>query len=543
MRSRHLSRHSSGLAVILACLVLAGCAAEPARHANPGTVVVRSPQEPDSLNPYLTGMSASVDAYMPVFSGLLRVNDHMRQEPDLALSVPTPANGGVVRKGRGMVVTYKLRKNVLWHDGKPFTSRDVAFTHSLVMNPKALVVNRNGYDMITAVETPDAHTVVLHFNAVYAPYLELFPAILPAHLLAGSQDVNRDAFNQAPIGTGPFTFGSWRSGDRLLYSANPAYFRGKPGVKALEFKFVPDDNAAFMQLKNGAIDIYQTVGLSQYKSVKKLAGVKLLSTPGLLWEHLSFNLEKPYFKDVRVRRAIALAIDKHVLSDKVYDNLYKPAWSDQSPLSWAFSPDLVNANSHNPESAKRLLDEAGWRVGPDGVRVKDGKRFSIAFSTTAGKKNRETAQLLIRHFLRQVGIEVRIDNHPAAILFGAYPHGLIKGGKFDMAMWAWDTGPDPDNLNTWHSSKFPPKGSNQTHYSNPQVDAMLEAATETFDQTERQTLYRKVSHQLATDLPNIPLLSWTTLDAVSERIEGFKPNPTSSGNMWNVGEWTIKAKP
>jgi peptide/nickel transport system substrate-binding protein len=538
-----LSPRAPGLTVLLACLVLTGCAAEPARQAHPGTVVVRSPQEPDSLNPYLTGMSASVDAYTPVFSGLLRVNDRMRHEPDLALSVPTPANGGVVKAGAGMVVTYKLRPNVLWHDGKPFTSRDVAFTQAFVMNPKAMVVDRNGYDLITRVETPDAHTVKLHFRTIYAPYLSLFPAILPAHVLANSKDVNQAPFNRHPIGTGPFSFTSWRSGDRLLYRANAAYFGGKPGVSALEFKFVPDDNAAFMQLKNGAIDIYQTVGLSQYKAVKKLEGVQLLSTPGLLWEHLSFNLEKPYFQDVRVRRAIALAIDKHVISDKVYDGLYKPAWSDQSPLSWAFSPDLVNANAHDPEAAKRLLDEAGWKPGPDGIRVKDGQRFSVAFATTAGKKNRETAQLLIRHFLRRVGIEVRIDNHPAAILFGAYPHGLIKGGKFDMAMWAWDTGPDPDNLNTWHSAKFPPKGSNQTHYRNPQVDRYLEAATLTFNEPERQALYRKVSHVLARELPNVPLLHWTTLDAVNTRIEGFKPNPTSSGNMWNVGEWRLKAKP
>lgn len=532
-----------GPLVLIPCLIVSGCAPEPTERANPDTIVVRSPQEPDALNPYLTGMSAAVDAYRPIFSGLLRVNDHMRFEPDLAQAVPTPENGGVVAAGSGMVVTYQLRANVKWHDGQPFTSRDVAFTHRLVMDPKALVVDRNGYDLIDRVETPDDHTVKLHFRTIYAPYLQLFPAVLPAHRLEASRDPNADPFNHAPIGTGPYQFQDWRSGDRLLYRANPDYFRGRPAVGALEFKFVPDDNAAFMQLKNGAIDIYQTVGLTQYKSVQKIAGVRLFNTPALLWEHLSFNLDKPYFKDARVRRAIAHAINKQVLSDKVYDGLFRPAWSDQSPLSWAYAPDLENATPYDPDTAKRLLDAAGWKPGADGVRRKDGLRFSVAFATTAGKKNRETSQLLIRHYLRQVGIEVRIDNHPAAILFGAYPHGYIKSGKFDMAMWAWSTGPDPDNFNTWHSTKLPPSGSNQTHYRNPEVDRWLEAATLTFREPERQALYRKISHQLAQDLPNIPLLHWTTLDAVSGRIEGFKPNPTSAGNLWNVGEWKLKPKP
>jgi peptide/nickel transport system substrate-binding protein len=164
----------------------------------------------------------------------------------------------------------------------------------------------------------------------------------------------------------------------------------------------------------------------------------------------------------------------------------------------------------------------------------------VAFSTTSGKKNRETAQHLIKKDLQAVGIEVRIENHPGAILFGAYPHGIIKGGKFDMAMWAWDSGPDPDNFNSWHSAMLPPRGSNQTHYRNPAVDRLLEAATGTFEQGERQVLYRKVSHLLAQDLPNVPLLYWTTLDATRDRLVGFKPNPTNAGNLWNVGDWKLK---
>jgi peptide/nickel transport system substrate-binding protein len=531
-----------GSLLLLAAVVLAGCPQRAGtRDDNARTIVVRSPQEPDGLNPYLTGMSAAVDAYQPIFSGLLAVDDQLHFVPDLALEVPTPENGGVASEGKGMVVTYHLRHGVRWHDGRPFTSKDVAFTQKVIADPKVLVVERQGHDLIDRVETPDPYTAKVHFREVYAPYLQLFKAILPAHILEHEADINHCAFNRAPVGTGPFKFDNWRSGDRLAYKANPDYFRGAPAFDRLEFKVVPDDNAAFVQLKNGVIDVYQTVNLSQYRAVQKLEGVKVYTTPALLWEHLSFNTEKAFFKDVRVRQAIAMAIDKNVLSDKVYDGVYKPAWCDQNPRSWAYSPDLVNDWPYDPARAARLLDEAGWKPGADGVRVKDGKRFSVSFSTTAGKKNRETAQLLIRHFLKQVGIEVKIANYAGVSLFGAYPTGIIKSGKFDMAMWAWETGPDPDNLNSWHSDRIPPNGSNQTRYRNKDLDHVLEAATRTFRQNERQALYRKASHILAKDLPNIPLLYWTVLDAATTRLEGFRPNPSSAGNLWNVYEWRPKA--
>ena len=527
-------------ATLVAASSLIGCAAKSQTSGPPpGTIVVRAPQEPDSLNPFLTGMSAANDACQPIYSGLLAVDEKMRFMPDLATEVPTPENGGVAAEGKGMAVTYKLRKGVKWHDGKPFTSRDVAYTAKALADPKVLVVERDGYDLISRVDTPDDHTVTLHFREIFAPYQKLFRTVLPAHALAASADLNKDPFNRKPIGTGPFMFASWRSGDRLTYKANPDYFRGKPAFETLEFRVVPDDNAAFVQLKNGAVDIYQSVNLNQFRTLKQIRDVEIFQTPALLWEHLSFNTEKPYFKDPRVRRAVAHAIDKKIIADKVYDGLWRPAWCDQNPLSWAYNPELENALPHDPAKAERLLDEAGWRKGPDGIRVKDGLRFSVTFATTAGKKTRETAQLLIRHFLRRVGIEVKIENHPGVTLFGAWPGGVIKSGKFEMAMWAWDTGPDPDNLNTWHSDRIPPKGSNQTRYKNPEVDRLLEAATRTFRQAERKSAYQKVSRILSQDVPNVPLLYWTVLDAVRDRVEGFKPNPTSAGNLWNVYEWKL----
>jgi len=527
------------LAALMALGALGGCGAK-APKPRPDTVIVRSPQEPDSLNPFLTGMSAATDAWQPIFSGLLTVDERMRFVPDLATEVPTPENGGVRAEGAGMVVTYRLRPGVSWHDGKPLTSRDVAFTARVLATPAVRVVEREGYDLVTRVDTPDALTARVHFKAVYAPYLKLFKAILPAHRLERSKDLNTDPFNRAPLGTGPFELVEWRAGERLLYRANPRYFRGRPGVEQLEIRVLPDDNAAFVQLKNGAIDVYQSVNLNQRDTLQRVPGVTVHETPALLWEHLSFNTESPFFRDARVRRAIAHAIDKELLSQKVYGGLWKPAWSDQNPLSWAYDPGLAQHTPFDPARARRLLDQAGWLPGPDGIRARDGRRFSITLATTAGKKNRETAQLLIRHFLREVGIDVRLDNHPGVTLFAAWPAGLLKSGRFEMAMWAWDTGPDPDNMNTWHSTRIPPRGANQTRFKHPEVDRLLVAATRTFRQAERQVIYRRISTILAQEAPNVPLLYWTSLDAVQARVKGFRPNPTSAGNLWNVWAWSLE---
>ncbi len=535
------------VSAFVAAILMTGCspqgeprvASTPGKPIQGGTVIVQEQQEPDALNKAISSMMASTNVLTPLMGGLVTYDDKLNYLPDLAEEVPTLANGGVKLDGDRMVVTYKLRKGVRWHDGHPLTAEDVAFTQSVYMNSKVKVISREGYNKVSRVEIVDPHTVRIHFKQRFAPYVEMYDKLLPKHLLEKSPDLNKDPFNRAPVGAGPFKFESWKSGDSITLVANPDYWRGKPKIDRIIYKFVPDENSAFVQLKSGGLHVYQHAAITQYKALKRLPGVTIYETPAATYEHLDMNLDKPYFQDKRVRKAIAHAINKPEISKYIFKGLWQEAWSDKSPLNYHYNPAVENLYPYDPELAKRLLDEAGWKVGPDGTRVKDGQRFAIKISTTAGRKPRELTELLVQHYLKQVGIQVTIDNYPGAILFGPHPDGHLRGGKFDMALYAWVSPVDPNNLNLWHSNSIPPNGQNSVRWRNPEMDAMLEAGLVTLDREERRRIYQRAQAILAEDVPMIPLLWWTNLDVASSKLLNFKPSGSANGNFWNAHEWQL----
>ncbi|MBM3275423.1 MAG: peptide ABC transporter substrate-binding protein, partial [Candidatus Sericytochromatia bacterium] len=416
-----------------------------------------------------------------------------------------------------------------------FSSRDVAFTWRFALNPGARVIDRTGYDRISAVETPAPDVARVVFKGVYAPYLRLFDMILPEHLLGRERDPNSAPFNRRPIGTGPYRVGEFRPGDRLVLEAYGGYHGKKPAVPRLVMQVLPDDNSAFVRFKSGDLDVYQSVAQSQVPLVANLPGVRVARTPDLLYEHLALNTSRPPFDDVRVRRAVALAIDKAALSRAAYAGLYPPAWCDHPPLSWAHDPTMRGI--FDPGRAGRLLDEAGWLAQGGPVRSKGGRRLAFRLITTSGKKPRELAATLIRNDLGKVGIEVAIETIPGAVLFS--PQGPLKTNEFHAAMWAWDTGIDPDPTNFWHSALLPPRGSNVTRFKNAQADRLLAAGSGTVDPARRKAAYHKLSRLLFDQAPDIPLVYWNRVSAVRTRLQGWRPSP--AGNLWNTADWSIKS--
>jgi peptide/nickel transport system substrate-binding protein len=246
-------RHTWAIALPLAAaaaLTVTSCGQEAQMTSNGSTIVFHQQQEPDALNPIISEMVATTDAVTPILEGLTIVDDQLRFEPVLAETIPTAENGLVKTVGKGMTVTWPLRKNVRWHDGKPFTAADVEFTFRAIMHPNTRAITRQGYDKIDRVEVVNDHTVKIHYKEVYAPHLNLFSTILPEHLLADAivdlkgDSINRAAFNRKPVGTGPYKFKNWVSGDHISFEANNDYWRGKPKAAALKMRIVPDENAA-----------------------------------------------------------------------------------------------------------------------------------------------------------------------------------------------------------------------------------------------------------------------------------------------------------
>jgi peptide/nickel transport system substrate-binding protein len=335
--------------------------------------------------------------------------------------VPAAENGGVSADGK--TITWKLKKGVTWSDGKPFTSKDVLFTYNVYMNQDNPIPIRTGYPEIAPVTTPDDSTVVVAYKNIYAAYKEHFPRILPEHAFAGDTLIEKKDFNRAPLGTGPFKFKSWASGDNITLERNPNYRdKDKPYLDGLVFKIVPSREAAIQAFKAGEIDVLWNLIEANIPEFEAMSDAVIQPTASSRVERLILNTScpsgpqqsdpkcpHPVLGDLRVRQAIELAIDKKALVDKLLFGKTTVATS-ALPGGW-FSPQL-SASEFNPQGAKQLMDEAGWQPGADGIRAKDGVRARIEYGTTTGDRLREQTQRVIQEQLREIGIEVEIKNSP-----------------------------------------------------------------------------------------------------------------------------------
>ncbi len=544
-------RYAVAIMVIMALLAV-GCgrekAGQPEAPAAPtpammqpgGQLIYGSLLEPNTLNPLLSDLVATAEVGSLIFSGLVQVNDKGEWLADLASEVPTLQNGGV--SPDGLTVTYRLRPGVAWHDGRQLTSADVKFTWELIMNRRVNVVSRDGYDRISAVDTPDALTVVVRFRQYYAPYLTLFTTILPRHLLANAEDVNKAPFNRAPVGTGPFRFKEWRLAEAIVLEANPGYFKGRPNLDGILYKIIPDSNIMLTQIKAGEVDIVGNVGSAQLDQVRAVSGVRAVTTPSMIWEHLDFNLDNALFQDARVRRAIALALDRQAIVANVVKGAASVATGDQSPLSWAYNP-TVKPPARDVAAARELLAQAGFKPGADGVFVKDGRRLSFNLVTTTGNKTREAVANEVVQQLKEAGVEVTVRLVEAPAFFG----DVLRARRFEAAMFAWVAGLDPDNVSLWHSRNIPGagnnwQGQNYAGWRHAEVDSLTEQGARLVDVGARRQVYLRVQELLAQEVPVIPLYFRSNVDAVRDTVVNYKPNPIQAGNLWNAREWGLTKK-
>lgn len=500
-----------------------------------GQLVYGSLQEPNTLNPLLSDLLATSEVGSLIFSGLVLTNEKGEWVPDLAVEVPSVQNGGVSRDGR--TVTYKLRQGVSWQDGQPFTAEDVVFTWKTIMNRKTNVVSREGYDQIESMDTPDKYTVIIRFNEYYAPFLHLFSTILPKHILGNEEDIGKSAFNRSPIGTGPFKLKEWRVAEGIILEANTDYFRGKPNLDGITYKIIPDTTILLAQLKAGTVDIANNLPFVQLEQVKAIDLVQTIITPNMVWEHLDFNLDNEIFRDVRVRKAVALAIDRQALVNSTLKNVASPAAGDQSPLSWAYNPTL-SSPPRDINMAKELLTQAGFTQGADGIFAKDGRKLAFSLATTSGNRIREIVAQAIAQQLKEAGIEVEVKFIDSTEFFNE----ILKKRHFETAMYAFTGGVDPDNGNLWNSKKIPYRGNNYegqnyAGWQNPEIDALTVQGVHSVDIEKRKEVYFRIQEIIEEEYPVIPLYFRANIDAIKNSVTNYKPNPTPAGNLWNAWQW------
>lgn len=538
--------------VPILALGIAGCthvgtgARQSAQH-NPwtqrGVLRIAGRQQPDTLNPLLGTQTVDFDLSMFWAAYLFRYDDHNRLVPELAVREPTLQNGDI--SPDGLSLTYRLRRGVKWQDGAPFTADDLIYTWRQIMDPKNLVVTRLGYDVISSIDKRDKYTVVVHLKRRFAPFVATFFAlgthpdcILPKHLLAKYPDINRIPYNSLPVGTGPFRIVSYEKGSLIRFAANTAYWRGPPKLRRIDYHIIPSDNTILMMAQTHDIDFYYRASETQASSLSSVSGMRVVISSFIRFADLGLNAAAPALNNVRVRRALAYAIDRRTLVDKVTHGIALRADSDQPPFYWAYNPH-VRRYDYDPKRASALLDEAGWHAKSTGaIREKDGQPLHLTLVGFTGSATATEAQTLVQQEWRDIGIEVAIKNYPSAQLYATRGNGGVEqSGKFDVVFENWSNGNDPDDSVLFACAMAPPAGWNIYHFCDKAVDEALQRGLSSYAPAIRKAAYARVQETVAAQLPIIVLWYQQDLSLINTDFHNYKPAHASTP-FWNTWEWS-----
>jgi len=501
-------------------------------------LIIGYDREPDQLNRF--GTHILEDIHSCVIEGLTTTDEDMNIIPLLATEIPTLENGGVrLTPDGGMDVTWKLRPNVKWHDGVPFTSADVKFTVEALNDPSYNPESTDGFDRIEYVETPDSLTAIVHYSEIYAPYAhQFFRGTFPKHVLEG-RDIDRAFdYNRNPLGTGPYRVAEWRTGEYILLEKVPDYWRGSeyPKIRQLMFKFVTNTNTRINQLRSGEVHVVALVPWDKAREIRPVADITLHRMIGNSYEHITLNQRQfPPFRELKVRQALLHALDRELIVNTILDGLAPVIHGAIQPPSWAFTDD-VRKYEYDPTAAGTLLDEAGWiDSDSDGIRDRDGTPLSFTLITQAGFAIRENVAQTVQRQFRDVGVDMQIR-----LIDGTAISSLWFEGRFEAMLHWWHMPPDPEITLFFAKDRSPPAGRNINYIEDDSLTDLLYASDRTVDFAERRDLLHAAQRLLAELVPELPLYNVTRLDAVPTNLVNFRGNSTNTGIFWNVHEWEIR---
>ena len=528
-------------AALLSLLTLL-CACTNGHSAPTETLDIAMTSSLKTLNPLLSTEETESEAEVLVLDPLVTTDDHGNDVPILAAAVPTRENGGI--SSDGLSITYHLRHNVRWHDGAPFTSRDVQFSWQAIMNPASLISTRHGYDDVRRVDTPDRYTAIFRLKRPFAPAVQTFFAlsdepfmIVPAHILAKYHDLNQVPFNAAPIGTGPYKIVRWLRGDRIEYVANDDYFLGAPKIRHITLHYVPDENTIAQQMRTHEIGWFVQATPHLYPQLRSIPGIVIHLVPFNGYEALMFDTRRPPWNDARMRRAIGLAIDKAAIVSKVTYGTTVAAREDLPSFLWASDP-AAGTTRHDVAAARALLASAGWHQSPEGARARDGRRLTLNLAYNTDSATDRSLGVYLASALRDAGIDVQLKGYNMALFYApAASGGPLASGNFDAALQQWYAGSDPDDSTQLLCNQLSPHGWNWEKYCNPAMDAAQAVALSHYDRPTRKRVYSQIERLLARDAPFDYLFWPRQIEAVDPRLRGFRPNGIIED--WNAYQWSL----
>jgi len=504
---------------ILFVFFLSGCSSQNKQEL-PNHLRLNLGAEPSILNPLLSTDSTSSSVTDKIFNGLIRINEHLEIEPDLATSYSISEDG--------LVYTFTLRDDVTWHDGIPFSGEDVLFTFEKLLDPTTNTVRRSNFiynGQKVTFELVDPYTFVATLPEPYAPFLlRMGMDILPKHIYE-DEDINTSPYNRKPIGTGPFKFKSWDPGQYVILEKNDVFHRGAPKVDSIIYYIILDPQTALVALRKQELDA-NGIPPKDVESMKTVEGLDIYSYYDLNYTYLGFNLRHPQLRDVNVRKAIAHAINKDVLVSGVLKGKGRPAHLPTSPLLWSYPDDDSEfVIPFDADKSKDYLTEAGYVMNSEtGVVEKDGTPLAFTILTNQNNKERVKVAQLIQSFLSEIGIAVDIQLLEWSS-FLKKVNAPMDPKDFDAVILGWSLTIDPDSYSLWHSSEYP-QGFNFIGYENATVDQLLTEGRTEFDQEKRKDLYRQMYRELVNDLPYVFLYYPETSIGVHHRVKGLsKPGP------------------
>jgi peptide/nickel transport system substrate-binding protein len=531
-------------------LALMAAAVQPGviRAQRENTLSVAFTQEPDSLNPMYSTQDFAGLARSLFLAAPWHFDDQLKLVPVLVKEIPSVENGGISADGK--TITLKLREDAVWSDGTPITSDDYMFTAEMYASDRNSPLGRTPWDT-AQVTAPDKTTVVVTFSEPFAPWpVRLFGRILPAHVLRpvfeAEGTLDKAAWNSTPtVASGPYTLKEYQKGQFMIFAANDKFVLGKPKIEQILIKIVPDDAGQVASLKSGESDIGYFLAPADAVDLKQNFPIEIYTVNAGYNEGWFFNLnaEKghPAIQDAAVRKAISMAINRQELVTGLLNDLVKPSagfW-DGSP----YQDPSIQPQAYDPEGAKKLLDEAGWAAGDDGIREKGGVKLRLRYATNS-RDLRKDAQRVIEEQLKQVGVAVELINHPNKIFLAAYENeGPVARGDFDVAQWSISPRfPDPDTtrfrLGEIGTADNGYVGSNWAHVRDDALEALFVEQEKTVDFAARTALFHQISKIVNDRTYWMGLWQDPDLWAVSKRVSGVR---FSGGTpWWNVTEWELK---
>jgi peptide/nickel transport system substrate-binding protein len=544
---------------LVTCLVLlAGLL--PARAAEHDELTIGIVQFPVMLNPNIEAVAAK--SYVLGFTTrpFTVFDADWKLVCLLCTELPSFENGRAVKTqlpdGKtGVDLTYTIRADAMWGDGVPVTTDDVKFTYEVGRNKESAISNAELYRRILSVDVKDDKTFTLHSDRLTYEYAAIDDfVLLPAHLeraaftdpaqyrlrtLYGTDPTNPGLYN------GPYRVSELAQGSHIVLEPNPHWAGPKPPFRRITIRAIENSAALEANLLSGTIEMVAgEMGLPLDEALafdRRHGGdFTVIYKPGLTFEHVDCNLAVPALADRRVREALLLGLDRAAIVDSLFAGRQAVANSFVEPLDKGFTDD-VPRYPYDPVKAQQLLEDSGWHLQPDATRKNaDGKTLSFELTTTAGNRSRELVEQVLQSQWKKLGVDIRIHNEPARVLFGeTMPHR-----HFELAMYAWSSAPENEPRSIFHSQEIPGAanayaGQNAVGYDNPEMDRIIDTLETELDPAKRKALWAEAQVLYATDLPSLPLYFRSDAFVLPKWLTGLKPTGNQYPSSLWVTDWGV----